>query len=105
MGGHKIVIQRRTFRGSDTYDEKGKEDNGQMRKHRGKHQFKGVYIKTRGVFVCVHRQAYITSGYLDLQLCLLVLLMFSSAQVNLFACQVFDVARTNLENLSVPATH
>ncbi len=34
MGGHKIVIQRRTFRVSDTYDEKGKEDNGQMRKHR-----------------------------------------------------------------------
>ncbi len=34
VGGHKIVIQRRTFRVSDTYDEKGKEDNGQMRKHR-----------------------------------------------------------------------
>lgn len=34
MGGHKIVIQRRKFRGSDAYDEKGKEDNGQMRKRR-----------------------------------------------------------------------
>ncbi len=55
MGGHKIVIQRRKFRGSDAYDEKSKEDNGQMRKHRGKHQFKGVYIKTRGV--CVRTQA------------------------------------------------
>lgn len=72
------MIQRRKFRGSDAYDEKGKEDNGQMRTQRGKHQFKGVYIKTRCVCVCVHRQAYITSGYLDLQLCLLVLLMFSS---------------------------
>ncbi len=52
------------------------------------------------VCLCVRKQTYITSGYLDLQLYLLVL-MFSIARVNLLACQVFDVARTNLENRSV----